>query len=210
VKRFPGPFDNLSSNIHAGMANLFWWDAWASHQEELQKEGLEYANLSGQEIAHIADDPSDLQRVVIENHVAEVSKKIEKANHAKLHTLYKRAIQANAKASGENGTPYAAGWRSSEDQFGSSLAHMSMGSGGSWFDHNERFDLTVPSDEWGAYYLPWADPSVDETIQACLRRKKVSYVDSEEILNLLTEFLDTEKLGGKLHEFLLTKTGGRR
>jgi hypothetical protein len=210
VKRFPGPFDNLSSDILAGMANLFWWDAWSSRQNELLEEGLDHVNLSGAEIAHVANNPSDLQRLIIEEHVKKVRKKIETANHAKLATLYKRAIRANEEAAAENDTPYAAGWRSSEDQFGSSLAHMSQRSGISWFDNNEKFNLEVPEVEWGACYLSWEDPSVDEALKAYLTREKIKLGDPEEILNLLTEFLNSKNLGGALHEFLISKTGGRR
>jgi len=210
MKQFAGPFDNLETDILAGMANLFWWEAWAHHQDELHEEGLPHANLAGAEIAHVADDPSEIQRIDIENHVKAVRKKIEAANHAKLPTLYKRAIEANRKAAEKEGTPYIPGARASEDQFGSCLAHMSMGTGVSWFDDNEKFDLEVPYSEYGSCYLTWEGPDADTAIKAYLARTKKSSQDPEELLQLLTEFLDDKKLGGDLHEFLLTKTGGRR
>lgn len=210
MKQFAGPFDNLETDILAGMANLFWWEAWAHHQDELHEEGLPHANLAGAEIAHVADDPSDRRRIDIENHVKAVRKKIEAANHAKLPTLYKRAIEANRKAAEKEGTPYIPGARASEDQFGSCLAHMSMGTGVSWFDDNEKFDLEVPYSEYGSCYLTWEGPDADTAIKAYLARTKKSSQDPEELLQLLTEFLDDKKLGGDLHEFLLTKTGGRR
>lgn len=210
MKQFAGPFDNLETDILAGMANLVWWEAWAHHQDELHEEGLPHANLAGAEIAHVADDPSEIQRIDIENHVKAVRKKIEAANHAKLPTLYKRAIEANRKAAEKEGTPYIPGARASEDQFGSCLAHMSMGTGVSWFDDNEKFDLEVPYSEYGSCYLTWEGPDADTAIKAYLARTKKSSQDPEELLQLLTEFLDDKKLGGDLHEFLLTKTGGRR
>ena len=210
MKQFAGPFDNLETDILAGMANLFWWEAWAHHQDELHEEGLPHVNFVGAEIAHVADDPSEIQRIDIENHVKAVRKKIESANHAKLETLYKRALRANRKAAEENGTPYVPGSRASEDRFGSCLAHMSMGTGVSWFDDNEKFDLEVPHSEYGSCYLTWEGPDADTALKAYLTRTKKNRADPEELLQLLTEFLDNKELGGDLHEFLLTKTGGRR
>lgn len=208
MKRFPGPFDNLEGEILSGMANLFWWYAWSNRQDELHEDGLEHANLSGAEIASIADDPDDVQRVEVEAHTRKVAKAIEKKNHAKLATLYKHAIAANRKASEDNGTPYSPGERASEDQFGSCLAHMSMGSGVSWFDDNEKFALEVPYFEWAADYVSWPGPKAREALDAWILRSDTDEGD-DNTLDFLMEFLDDKGLGPSLHEFLIKKTGGR-
>lgn len=209
MKRFPGPFDNLPCDIRAGMANLFWWSAWADRQDELREEGLESASLSGVEISQVAGDPDDTQRADVEKHVAKVAKAIEKANHAKLPTLYKRAIKANRDAAKVDGTPYVPGSRSSEDQFGSTLAHSSMGSGVSWFDDNEKFDLEAPYFEWGSHHLNWPGPNTQEALDAYMKRVKDPKLDAQDKLDILVEFLDSKNLGSDLHEFLIARTGGR-
>jgi hypothetical protein len=209
VKRFPGPFDNLPCDIRAGMANLFWWSAWADRQDELREEGLESANLVATEISQVADDPTEQQRIEVKAHVAKVAKAIEKANHAKLPTLYKRAIKANHDAAKKDGTPYIPGPRASEDQFGSTLAHSSMGSGVSWFDDNEKFDLKMPYFEWGPCYMSWPGPTTEEAIDAYVERVEDPKLDAQDKLELLVEFLDSKNLGSDLHEFLIARTGGR-
>lgn len=244
MKKFPGPFDSMTSDIEAGMANLLWWSAWSDRQEELTTEGLPSENLSGVEIANAADDPTPEQRTEIEAHVAKVVKAIEKANKATLSTLYKKAIEANKyehqdaqrHLADRDRTPYEAPWRASEDQFGSCLAHMSMGSGVSWFDDNAKFELDVPYSEWGSCYLTWESPTGEQALEAYLNRGMKTrgqrfvdllnslptveaaveaYNQQDEdasdgvLLSLVLEFIDKQKLGGDLHEFFIEKTGGR-
>ena len=210
MKRFPGPFDTLPDDIRAGMGNLLWWHAWADRQGECKQDGLPYTNLSGVEIAHAAGDPDAVQRAEIEAHVVKVVRAIEKANKAKLPTLYKRAIEANRKAAErESNTPYVPGPRAYEDQFGSTLAHMSMSSGVSWFDDNECFELEVPHFEWAGCYLSWPGPTTEEALDAYVERLEDPKIDDTDKLDLLSEFLDSKNLGSTLHEFLIGKTGGR-
>jgi alkaline phosphatase len=139
------------------MANLFWWDAWAGRQEELAQEGKPHANMSGCQIAEIADNPNEEQRKTIIEHTEKVIREIEKLNHAKIERIYQRALRADGFMKDEE-VPEKA----SRDHFGSDLAFMSMGSGASWFDDHKEFKLQVPYHEFGYSYLNWEGEGEEE------------------------------------------------
>ena len=141
-------FSEFSAWIRVGMAQLFWWEAWAEYQEELSCKDLPHVNMSGERIEEIADDPDEKNRTTIIEHVNKLTELIEELNGKSLLTLVEDAAKAD-------GITYH-----DEDydiRFGECLAWMSMEAGVSWFDDHKRFPLDVPHREFGWCYLNFPD-----------------------------------------------------
>lgn len=120
----------MRSDIVSGMADILWGSAWADAMEEIGR-GRE---LSGREITSIMPaTPASAYRG------AElIARSIEQANGQTLEELYRRALRADAD---DNGGRHR---HEDAERFGGDLAHMSMGSGVSWFDDHAKFPLKVP------------------------------------------------------------------
>lgn len=158
-KKYPGPFDGLSDDIRSGMANLFWWEAWASHQEELAQRNQPHVNMSGCQISDIADNPNEEQKKTIIEHTEKVIYAFEELNGMNIEELYQKALRADGIDPEDEYIPENA----SRDFFGSDLAFMSMGSGVSWFDDHKKFELKEPYYEFGDGYLNWEGEEEEET-----------------------------------------------
>lgn len=137
--------------IRVGMAQLFWWDAWADYQDDLGRRGLPHVNMSGERIEEIADNPDAENRATIIEHVNKLTKLIEELNGKSLLDLVEDAAKADGIVDPDEGYKI---------RFGECLAWMSMGAGVSWFDDHKRFPLDVPYREFGWCYLNFPDAEV--------------------------------------------------
>lgn len=141
--------DLFNDDIRNGMAALFWNSAWADYQEELGRLGEPHANLSGVNIYGVSDEPDETQCEELRAHVQRVVEEIEYKNSASLDELLDRATAADDA-------------EADPTRFGECLAYMSMGSGVSWFDDHEHFEIEVPYHEHGWVYLTWGPTLQDE------------------------------------------------
>lgn len=132
------------SEIVEGMAEIFWGDGWATHAEEHR-----CANISGEEITEIM--PQIPARIYA--FCERVMGKIEQANGTNEFALLYAALTADGKNPSELFEKNRDEFDRLANEFGNGLAYMAMGSGVSWFDDHEKFDLEVPHCENEAYII---------------------------------------------------------
>jgi hypothetical protein len=110
--------------IIRGMAAMLWALAWADHAEE---HGC--SSLSGDIMAMMPSVPKMALK-----EAEKVAKGIEKANHVTLDELFSVACLADGRQTSDV----------DPENFGGDLAHMSIGTGVSWFDDHSKFPLQMP------------------------------------------------------------------
>lgn len=120
----------LEDTILHGIAECLWCSAWADHAEE---SGC--TSLSGLQIEEIAPLPWPEAFA----HASSLAEAVCKASGAdSLHSLLAKLLNAEGVPELQHA--------SHRDNFGWCIAHMSIGSGVSWFDdHPDSADLVVPS-----------------------------------------------------------------
>ncbi len=127
---------SVKSEVIEGAAEILWAVNWADHAEE---HGC--TRLSGTQIESVM--PS------IPKEAYALAKKViagfERANGVTIDKLFERAIAADKAEGQDTPDPLA---------FGNDLAHMSMGSGVSWFDDHANFPLKTSREaEHEGYHL---------------------------------------------------------
>lgn len=139
-------------SILVGMAQLFWWDAWANHQDELLERGLPYTNTSGAKIEELADEIQPQNKAIIVEHVTELAKDLIAQNCVPLWSLFLAAMAADKQEPNDEEAV----------RFGECIAWMSIGAGVSWFDDHAKFPLVVPYGEFGEGYLMWDEDDLED------------------------------------------------
>lgn len=118
----------LSSGVfEEGMAKALWADAWASAEEEAGR------SHSGEEIMDIM--PEVPHEALIDAY--RLVGYFEEANGVSLSQLFDQAMNADQIDPAIVSNDY-------KESFGHYLAMAAIGSGVSWFDDHESFDLNVP------------------------------------------------------------------
>lgn len=113
----------VREEILRGAAATLWWSVWADHVGANRCR-----SLMQQKIEDIAPPVPAVAHDLVERLLTQ----IEKEHGLGVASLYEIAVSANG------------GQAKEPERFGSCLAHMSMGTGVSWFDDHARFPLTVP------------------------------------------------------------------
>lgn len=118
------------------MARVAWAVVWASREEE---KGVSF---SGVDVFYAAPEtPGAAKKWALKNarEIARLNGIMLMDPYAAMEELYARAVAAND----------AVGRRSeSASRFGSDIGLQVLGSGVSWFDDNEEFDLKLPHSEF--------------------------------------------------------------
>lgn len=146
----------MENVIRKGMAQAFWMSAWADWQESGECPAEFKVSLSGAKIEEVCGEPNAPQSDIIEEKVDQLVGQLMALNGADVSELFQAACAADKL----EGTDEEA------EEFGHYLAMQTMEHGVSWFDRHEKFEITVPSQEWSWCDLPWPTsekPASDKT-----------------------------------------------
>lgn len=142
-------FNSIETTIIEAMARTLWGSAWADYQEQV------LGRPPRGEILDLAPD-TPLEVTLAAYYFAG---QLKQANSRNMHFLLRDAFAADLKR------PITEHDVLSDEyarEFGSDLAMMLIGSGVSWFDDHEKFELRMPLVEWNYMCLsqsltPWAE-----------------------------------------------------
>lgn len=146
----------MENVIRKGMAQAFWMSAWADWQESGECPAEFKVSLSGAKIEEVCGEPNAPQSDIIEEKVDQLVGQLMALNGADVSELFQAACAADKL----EGTDEEA------EEFGHYLAMQSMGSGVSWFDRHEEFEITVPNQEWSWCDLLWPSTSPETELSA--------------------------------------------
>lgn len=160
---------SLDHTIHAGLARALFVNAWSDREEEAGR------TYPGEDLMDVAPETSDEATL----HAAYVIGYIEAANKMPLAALYSQACKADgvkyedvcASFRGEPVAPtdgkkspdaYAEALERHTTSFGHNLGMMALGTGVSWFDDHERFEVNHGFGPATKFVVPLTEFSLED------------------------------------------------